>query len=160
MSSYQKDMLSGIVFLILGIAVLICVPLTIQDPQLSSVGPRFFPNFIGWSMVVISAALLIQTMVKQKKAGLSLTIFSSKKQGGEEATIARRNELRAAASAGIMLLYAALFDQIGYFPSTLLCMTAMLALFKVKHIWSYVICYGVAVVIWAGFTFLLSVRLP
>ena len=39
-------------------------------------------------------------------------------------------------------------------------MTALLVLFKVKHIWSYVICYGVAVAIWAGFTFLLSVRLP
>ena len=60
----------------------------------------------------------------------------------------------------IMLLYAVLFDKIGYFPSTLLCMTALLVLFKVKHIWSYVICYGVAVAIWAGFTFLLSVRLP
>ena len=45
MSSYKKDILSGLVFLMLGIAVLICVPLTIQDPQLSSVGPRFFPEF-------------------------------------------------------------------------------------------------------------------
>lgn len=30
MSSYKKDILSGLVFLMLGIAVLICVPLTIQ----------------------------------------------------------------------------------------------------------------------------------
>ena len=149
MSSYKKDILSGLVFLMLGIAVLICVPLTIQDPQLSSVGPRFFPNFIGWSMVVISTALIIQTVLKQRKAGLPLTLFEKKVQDADKA-----------ASAVIMLLYAVLFDKIGYFPSTLLCMTALLVLFKVKHIWSYVICYGVAVAIWAGFTFLLAVRLP
>ena len=160
MSSYKKDILSGLVFLMLGIAVLICVPLTIQDPQLSSVGPRFFPNFIGWSMVVISTALIIQTVLKQRKAGLPLTLFEKKVQDADKAAERRNNELRAAASAVIMLLYAVLFDKIGYFPSTLLCMTALLVLFKVKHIWSYVICYGVAVAIWAGFTFLLSVRLP
>ena len=153
MSSYKKDILSGLVFLMLGIAVLICVPLTIQDPQLSSVGPRFFPNFIGWSMVVISTALIIQTVLKQRKAGLPLTLFEKKVQDADKAAERRNNELRAAASAVIMLLYAVLFDKIG-------CMTALLVLFKVKHIWSYVICYGVAVAIWAGFTFLLSVRLP
>ena len=44
MSSYKKSILSGLVFLMLGIAVLICVPLTIQDPQLSSVGPALLPE--------------------------------------------------------------------------------------------------------------------
>ena len=111
-------------------------------------------------MVVISTALIIQTVLKQRKAGLPLTLFEKKVQDADKAAERRNNELRAAASAVIMLLYAVLFDKIGYFPSTLLCMTALLVLFKVKHVWSYVICYGVAVAIWAGFTFLLSVRLP
>ena len=160
MSSYKKDIISGLLFLVFGIVVLICVPLTIQDPQLSSVGPRFFPNFIGWGMVIISIALIIQTIFNQKKAGLPLTLFEKREKDAAKVAETRANELRAAASATIMLLYAILFDKIGYFPSTLLCMTALLALFRVKHIWSYIICYGVAVAIWAAFTFLLSVRLP
>ena len=60
----------------------------------------------------------------------------------------------------IILVYSAVFEFLGYFPSTLLAATAILALFRVKKIWAYPIVYVVTVVIWAGFTFLLSVRLP
>ena len=55
---------------------------------------------------------------------------------------------------------AVLFEFLGYFPSTLLAATAILILFRVKKIWAYPIVYVAAVAVWAGFTYLLSVRLP
>lgn len=47
MSQYKKDMIASFFFLILGALVLILVPLTIQDPGVSVMGPRVFPYFIG-----------------------------------------------------------------------------------------------------------------
>ena len=62
--------------------------------------------------------------------------------------------------AAVILVYAALFQILGYFISTLLAATVILLIFRVKKIWAYPVVYAAAVAIWAGFTFLLSVRLP
>ena len=70
------------------------------------------------------------------------------------------DELRALLLAAVILAYAALFQILGYFISTLLAATVILLIFRVKKIWAYPVVYAAAVAIWAGFTFLLSVRLP
>ena len=151
MSQYKKDMIASFFFLILGALVLISVPLTIQDPGVSVMGPRVFPYFIGACMVILSLALMLTTIVKHRKAGGadSTGTFASE----EERKRALRDELRA-------LVYAALFQILGYFISTLLAATVILLIFRVKKIWAYPVVYAAAVAIWAGFTFLLSVRLP
>lgn len=59
MSQYKKDMIASFFFLILGALVLISVPLTIQDPGVSVMGPRVFPYFIGAYPVVYAAAVAI-----------------------------------------------------------------------------------------------------
>ena len=117
MSQYKKDMIASFFFLILGALVLISVPLTIQDPGVSVMGPRVFPYFIGACMVILSLALMLTTIVKHRKAGGA--------------------------------------DSTGTFASTVI-----LLIFRVKKIWAYPVVYAAAVAIWAGFTFLLSVRLP
>ena len=142
MSQYKKDMIASFFFLILGALVLISVPLTIQDPGVSVMGPRVFPYFIGACMVILSLALMLTTIVKHRKAGGadSTGTFASE----EERKRALRDELRALLLAAVILVYAALF----------------LLIFRVKKIWAYPVVYAAAVAIWAGFTFLLSVRLP
>ena len=68
MSQYKKDMIASFFFLILGALVLISVPLTIQDPGVSVMGPRVFPYFIGACMVILSLALMLTTIVKHRRA--------------------------------------------------------------------------------------------
>ena len=140
MSQYKKDMIASFFFLILGALVLISVPLTIQDPGVSVMGPRVFPYFIGACMVILSMALMLTSEEERKRA--------------------LRDELRALLLAAVILVYAALFQILGYFISTLLAATVILLIFRVKKIWAYPVVYAAAVAIWAGFTFLLSVRLP
>ena len=67
MSQYKKDMIASFFFLILGALVLISVPLTIQDPGVSVMGPRVFPYFIGACMVILSLALML---TREKDPGL------------------------------------------------------------------------------------------
>lgn len=158
MSQYKKDLIASFVFLIFGAFVLISVPLTIDDPGVSVMGPRVFPYFIGTCMVLLSLVLLVITLIKHRKAAGSDT--QTTYATAEERKTALRDELRAIILAVIILVYSAVFELLGYFPSTILASTAILVLFRVKKIWAYPIVYAVAVAVWAGFTFLLSVRLP
>lgn len=164
MSDYKKNILSGLVFLFIGIAVIIAAPLAIKDPQVSAVGPRAFPTFLGWGMILISLALIAQTVWKQLKSGLPLWEKQQAAHGTPRSTEQKkesvRNEARAYAALGIMLVYALLFDRIGYFASTFLAITAYLLLLRVKSLQAYIISYAVGAGIWAAFTYLLSVRLP
>ena len=52
--------------------------------------------------------------------------------------------------AAACLVYAALFQILGYFISTLLAATVILLIFRVKKIWAYPVVYAAAVAIWAG----------
>ena len=161
MTEYKKNILSGLFFLIIGVVIIILTPFAVEDPQVSAVGPREFPSFIGWAMVLISLTLIGQAMYKQHKTGQVIFAFkesSSEKKDRDKESI--KNELRAFTALIIMLGYAISFDKIGYFASTFLAVTAYLFLLRVRRIWSYVISYAVAGCIWAAFTYLLSVHLP
>ena len=107
MSQYKKDMIASFFFLILGALVLISVPLTIQDPGVSVMGPRVFPYFIGACMVILSLALMLTTIVKHRKAGGadSTGTFASE----EERKRALRDELRALLLAAVILVYAVFY---------------------------------------------------
>ncbi len=158
MSQYKKDIISSLMFLILGALVLISVPMTIKDPGISVMGPRVFPTFIGVCMVLLSLALLAITLFKGRKENAARQAEGTLTE--EERKTALRDELRAVALALIILAYSALFQTLGYFLSTFLATTAILLLFRVKKVWVYPIIYAVAFLIWLGFTVLLSVRLP
>jgi putative tricarboxylic transport membrane protein len=182
MSQYKKDMIASFFFLILGALVLISVPLTIQDPGVSVMGPRVFPYFIGACMVILSLALMLTTIVKHRKAGGadSTGTFASEEERkrvkgliinkfrGDRSILAPGISMLedlcgipvVGVLAAVILIYAALFQILGYFISTLLAATVILLIFRVKKIWAYPVVYAAAVAIWAGFTFLLSVRLP
>ena len=100
MSQYKKDLIASFVFLIFGAVVLISVPLTIDDPGVSVMGPRVFPYFIGTCMVLLSLALLAITLVKHRKAAGSDT--KTTYTTDEERKTALRDELRAIALAVII----------------------------------------------------------
>lgn len=158
MSETRKDFISSLIFFLMGIGVLVSATF-IEDPGLSEMGPREFPNFIGICMIVLSVALFFKTAWadrKRKRADRAEGAACAG-QGGEDRT---KDEWRALAIAVVCLLYAITFTALGYFISTFLAITLICLLFREKRIWVYPLLYAVAVVIWLGFTYLLSIRLP
>lgn len=158
MSETRKDFISSLIFFLMGIGVLISATF-IKNPGLSEMGPREFPNFIGVCMMVLSVALFAKTAYanrKMKQAGGEEHV-SCGQTGGKDHT---KNERRALAIAAICLFYAVSFTTLGYFVSTFLAITFICLLFREKRIWVYPLLYAVAVMIWMGFTYLLSIRLP
>lgn len=157
MSETRKDCISSLIFFLIGVGVLISATF-IKDPGLSEMGPREFPQFIGTCMILLSAVLFAKTFYisyKRKQAE-----NAGDASGSGQAADDIKDELRALAIAAICLLYAATFMALGYFISTFLAITLICFLFREKRIWVYPLLYAVAVVIWLGFTYLLSIRLP
>ncbi len=160
MTQFKKDMLSALVFFLIGVAVLISIPYTIKDIQVTHVGPRAFPYFVGWCITGLSVVMGLTTLYKQHKLVKTNQQEKATAPTSEQKKAHLYNELRAMASAVLMLAYAIVFDKIGYFLSTFLFITALLALFRIKKPLPYLICYAVGAAIWAAFTFIFSVRLP
>lgn len=158
MTETKKDYISSIVFFLIGIGVLVSAAY-IDDPELSAMGPREFPKFIGTCMVVLSTVLFVKTVYisgKHKQADDCEKPVYEKKDNKE----ARNNELRALAIAVICLLYAVTFTTLGYFLSSFIAIILIAVLFHEKRKWVYPLLFAVAVVIWLGFTYLLAIRLP
>ncbi|MEG0541545.1 MAG: tripartite tricarboxylate transporter TctB family protein [Angelakisella sp.] len=153
MSSYQKNMISSLVFFVLGIVLLIVIPTSVDSGTMSDVGPRAFPYFIAVCMIALSSVLAANTYWERKK---NLNQVAGKKAEPGEG----KNELRALALVAIILLYILTFDILGYFVSTFIASTLMLLLFRTKNIKHYLIVYGVAIAIYLAFTKLLFVMLP
>lgn len=161
MTQYKKDMLSALIFFLIGIAVLVCTPATIiQEDVKFGVSARTFPYFIGGCMTALSLLLGVITYTKQRKAVKAGTAEKEKEYTDEEKKANRANELRAFLTAVVCILYAWVFDKVNFFISTFVLITALLAIFKVKKLSSYLICYAATVVIWACFTYFFAVRLP
>ena len=154
MSDYKKNLVSSLIFLVLGITLIIFIPITIPLSEATVIGPRAFPYFIATAMIVLSAVLLISTLLQRGKQGLR------EEKTEEKEPRYRQDELRALALIGITLLYIFLFDKIGYFLSTFLSSTLVLLLFRVKKVWYYLIVYAVGAGVYFAFTKLLFVTLP
>ena len=159
MTEFKKDTISSVLFLAFGVGVRVAAAM-IKDPQISQVGPREFPNFIGNCMIVLSLVLLAKTLFTYFKNKNAEAKTDAQSKSAEEKKATMKNEVRALAIALICLLYAVLFKQLGYFVSSFLAITAICVLFKEKRIWVYPLLYAVAVAIWAGFTYLLQINLP
>lgn len=158
MSDTRKDVISSLIFFLMGVGVLISTTF-IKDPGLSEMGPREFPEFIGACMIVLSVALFGKTAYEYRKRRQAC-ITECAESDGQEQKDGTKNELRALAIAGVCLLYAVTFSALGYFISTFLAITLICLLFREKRIWVYPLLYVVAVIIWMGFNYLLSIRLP
>jgi len=161
MTQFKKDMLSALVFLVIGIAVLISTPATIvQEDVTFGVGARTFPYFIGGCMTALSVILGIITLLKQRKLVKAGKAEKPAQVSDEQKKTNLINELRALGTAAVCILYAWVFDKVSFFISTFVLITALLVIFKVKKPMSYIICYVAGVAIWACFTYFFSVRLP
>lgn len=153
MSGYQKNMVSSLVFAVLGAALLIVIPASVDIGTMSAVGPRAFPYFIAICMIILSVVLAAVTYWENRKNDAKME--HTKSASGEG-----KNELRALMLVAIVLLYILTFDILGYFGSTFIAATLMLLLFRSRNIKHYLIVYGSAMVIYLAFTKLLYVMLP
>ena len=154
MKNKRNDLISGIFLAIFGIAIYMLV----KTKGLGDVsGAILFPRFLGVALIIVSAALIIESAIALsglKKQNISET---AEKISFQEAI---KKEWKVAVLMGPMILYLLAFKTIGFMISSCVITALVLFLLGERKIKNYIICFIVIFLIYLGFTKILMVRLP
>lgn len=114
---------------------------------------RTFPYFAAWIMGVVALGEVILNAYQYW--------LSSKEEKAEEShNIPWRWEIRALAVFGLCVVYTILFDAIGYLPATFLIPPLVLYVMGSRK-WQHYLCvYGIAIVVYVVFRYVLNVQVP
>ena len=132
MSASLRDRIAGTALLVVALVWIALVYQTIEPSQGTEAGPRAFPLFFGVVLAGLSLLLLLQ----------SLRPAVPEPEGGFDAVVP--GELTAvAATVGGLVVYAFLLEPIGFIPSTVLIVVALMAF--VLRIRSLLLIAGMAI---------------
>lgn len=146
--SIPTDLAGSILFFIIGAALFFMLPSQVSVSENDVINGRVFPKLLFSLMIICSAILIIQNIIK-----------ISKKQPVQISTFNLLTEVKA------LLILVILF--ITYFIcritdlfvlGAVFCSIAFLVYFRCKRRSYYVITLGMAVLIWAAFRFGLNVK--
>lgn len=142
------DLTVGVVFFLVGAAVLLLMPSQVAVSERDVVNGRAFPELLMTLMMICCAALVIKEVVK-----------IIRKQPLEYKTVNLLVEVKALIILAILFVTYILCRVTNLFVvGAVFCALAFLVYFRCKKPLYYVITVGMAVGIWAAFRFLLNVR--
>jgi putative tricarboxylic transport membrane protein len=123
MSPAIRDRITGAVLLAVALVWIILVYQTIEPSQSAAAGPRAFPLFFGAALAVMAIALLAQTYLAP---GVARDVDVRAALPGEIAAVLL--------TIGAIVLYGLLLEPLGFIPSTIIVVAAMMVL--ILRIWS------------------------
>ena len=142
------DLTVGVVFFLVGVAVMLLMPSQVAISERDVVNGRAFPELLMTLMMVCCAALVAKEIVKLVR-----------KQPLEYKTVNLLVEVKALIILAILVVTYVLCRVTDLFVvGAVFCALAFLIYFRCKKPLYYVITVGLAVGIWAAFRFLLNVR--
>lgn len=142
------DLTAGVVFFLLGAAVMLLMPSQVAVSERDVVNGRAFPELLMTLMMICCAGLIVKDVVK-----------IIRKQPLTYKTINLLTEVKALIIIAILVITYLLCRATDLFVvGAVFCALAFLIFFKCKKPLYYVITVGMAVGIWAAFRFLLNVR--
>lgn len=146
--TYPADLITGILFLVLSIVVLVIMPSQVQISEKDLVNGRAFPTLLAYLMMAMSLLLTGKELYKL------LT-----KKPLETKTMNLLVEVKAVIVMIILLVTYLLAKYTGLFVvGALFCALAFLLFFRCKKKSYYIITLTMAVAIWAAFRFVLRVN--
>lgn len=155
----KENLVCAFVFLILSIYLIAsAIPGQIAAGKgLAAVGQgadsRTFPYFAAWVMGVAALGEILSNVYRYRT--------SAQEEDGDGHRKAEWGwELRALAVFGLCLVYAILFDIIGYLPATFLVPPVVLYVMGSRK-WQHYLCvYAVAIAVYVVFRYVLNVQVP
>lgn len=150
-SKLNMSLLSGIFALAIGL-VYTAMAFMLPEASLGRPGePRFFPLALGFLMIILAGSLLAEEL-KKKKAG---------ENNPEDFTLSS-NLKKIGLTCLFSILYAILFDKLGYVISTVLFLESELILFNGLKKWksNTIVSLVFSLFIYILFSKLLGVFLP
>lgn len=145
--SYPVDLVTGILFLIIGIVLLVIMPNQVKVSEKDLINGRAFPTMLVWLMLAMSALLVgkegVNCLTHKPMNMKSINLLA---------------EVKALIIMAILIISYLLAKWTDLFViGAVFCAVAFLVYFRCKKKSYYAITAGMAVVIWAAFRFLLNV---
>jgi putative tricarboxylic transport membrane protein len=121
-----------------------------KELQNVPVGPEFFPRYLASGLFICSLVLLIQQM----KAGL-------KDRPAPTISLKDKGMQRLLAGAAIIVVYALLWEVLGFIIATPLALFALMFLLGLRRYPAMIIfSFGAMLVVFGAFRFFLSIDMP
>jgi hypothetical protein len=142
------NLASGVIFLILGVAIWLLTPTQVKvgfSASQYSLGSRGLPYLTASIMVITSIVVIIRSLVFKMDKVIVIEL---------------RDELRAFGFYGMVLVSILIMDTVGFLISGLLIGWSTLLYVRVKKISYYLYIGGFAAFIYFTFVYALNIRLP
>lgn len=146
--TYPSDLVTGVLFLILSVVILVIMPQQVQISDKDLVNGRAFPTMLAYLMMAMSLMLTGKELVKLVT-----------KKPMEMKTMNLLVEVKALVIMGILIVTYLLAKVTDLFViGAVFCSVAFLVFFRCKKKSYYAITLTVAVAIWVVFRFVLNVN--
>lgn len=142
------DIVAAVVFFLIGVVLLLCVPSQTTIGKDEVVSGAAFPTYLCYIMIIGSIVVAIQNVLKIVR-----------KEPIETKTINALVEVKALIIFGILVMFWLICNITNLFViGAIFCAVAFLVFFRCKKKSYYLITITVAVAIWAAFRFILNVN--
>ncbi len=149
---YNTEIISGGFFSLISAITWFLVNSQIKTMEKGSINAQTMPRIAIGGLFIFSVALLIQGLLKEKKEiCLSKTLFRQEHV---------KKELKSLIFIAILVVYALLFNALGFIVDSVLMVTAILLYYRSFRWWYYLIAYLTIAVVFVVFKVQLNVELP
>lgn len=150
---YNTEIISGVVFAILGIILWVQIPTQVQTMEKSAINAQMLPRIAIGGLVLFSVGLLLEGLLLREKKELVVTAESFHSDGF-------RKEMRSVLFALFLVAYCFIIQPLGFILSTILLVLAILLFYGTRKWYFYAIPLAMIGVVYYVFRALLHVSLP
>lgn len=150
---YNSEIISGIVFAAVGLALWFSIPTQIRTMEKSAINAQTMPRIAIGGMVLFSVGLLLEGIFAKEKKELVITkdSFHSPRF---------RKEMRSLLYALFLVVYCLIVTRLGFVVSTALLVVAIMLYYGARKWYYYAIPLGMIGIVYYVFKVLLHVSLP
>lgn len=150
---YNSEILSGVVFAVVGIILWFLIPSQIPTLEKTAVTAQTLPRIAIGGMVLFSVCLLLEGILMREKKELVVTKESFHSE-------AFHKEIRSVVYCLFLVIYCLIVEPLGFVVSTILLVVAIMLYYRARKWYYYVIPLSMIAVVYVVFKMLLHVSLP
>lgn len=150
---YNSEMISGVIFAILGVVLWLLVPSQIPTLEKSAINAQTLPRIAIGGMAVFGAGLLLEGIFTKAKKELVITRESLR-------SAAFKKELRSVLYALFLVAYCFMVKPLGFVVSTVILVIAIMLYYGARKWYYYAIPLAMVGIVYYVFRVLLHVSLP
>lgn len=150
---YNSEMISGVIFAILGVVLWLLVPSQIPTLEKSAINAQTLPRIAIGGMAVFGAGLLLEGIFTKAKKELVITKESLR-------SAAFKKELRSVLYALFLVAYCFMVKPLGFVVSTVILVIAIMLYYGARKWYYYAIPLAMVGIVYYVFRVLLHVSLP